>query len=55
MAGEYVLLLWGLFDNKLYVEYEGLRSGPYYPVAGPVLLISYRAFDRPLKKEISSH
>ena len=29
MAGEYVLLLWGLFDNELYIEYEGVRTGPY--------------------------
>jgi len=35
LACETVLLLWGLFDNELYVEYEGERSGPYVPVAGP--------------------
>jgi hypothetical protein len=46
MAGEYVLLLWGLFDNELYVEYEGVRTGPYYPVAGPIPLNRYRAFKR---------
>ena len=31
LAGEVVLLLWGLFDDALYVEYEGERSGPYFP------------------------
>jgi hypothetical protein len=36
LAGETVLLLWGLFDDELYVEYEGERSGPYYPVSGPI-------------------
>jgi hypothetical protein len=46
MAGEYVLLLWGLFDSELYVEYEGVRTGPYYPVAGPIPLNRYRAFKR---------
>nr|WP_141107051.1 DDE-type integrase/transposase/recombinase [Herbaspirillum aquaticum] len=46
MAGEYVLLLWGLFDSELYVEYEGMRTGPYYPVAGPIPLNRYRAFKR---------
>lgn len=46
MAGEYVLLLWGLFDNELYVEYESVRTGPYYPVAGPIPLNRYRAFKR---------
>jgi hypothetical protein len=34
MAGEYALLLWGLFDNEFYVEYEGVRSGPYYSGSG---------------------
>ena len=29
LAGETVLLLGGLFDDALYVEYEGERSGPY--------------------------
>jgi hypothetical protein len=36
----------GLFDNELYVEYEGVRTGPYYPVAGPIPLNRYRAFKR---------
>jgi len=35
LAGETVLLLWGLFDHDLYVEYDGERTGPYYPVSGP--------------------
>jgi hypothetical protein len=46
MAGETVLLLWGLFDSELYVEYEGTRSGPYHPVSGPIPLGRYRAFKR---------
>jgi hypothetical protein len=46
MAGETVLLLWGLFDTELYVEYEGNRTGPYYPVSGPIPLGRYRAFKR---------
>lgn len=46
MAGETVLLLWGLFDSELYVEYEGARSGPYHPVSGPIPLGRYRAFKR---------
>jgi hypothetical protein len=44
LAGEVVLLLWGLFDDALYVEDEGERSGPYTPVAGPIPLHRYRAF-----------
>jgi len=46
MAGETVLLLWGLFDSELYVEYEGARSGPYHPVSDPIPLGRYRAFKR---------
>lgn len=46
MAGENVVLLWGLFDPELYVEFEGERTGPYYPVSGPIPLHRYRAFKR---------
>lgn len=46
LAGETVLLLWGLFDNELYVEYEGKNSGPYYPVSGPIPLNRYRSFKK---------
>jgi hypothetical protein len=46
MAGETVVLLWGLFDVELYVEFEGQRTGPYYPVSGPIPLHRYRAFKR---------
>jgi len=46
LAGETVVLLWGLFDNELYVEYEGERHGPYHPIAGPIPLNRYRAFKR---------
>lgn len=41
-----MLLLWGLFDSELYVEYEGNRTGPYHPVSGPIPLGRYRAFKR---------
>ena len=51
LAGEVVLLLWGLFDDALYVEYEGERSGPYVPVAGPIPLHRYRAFKRGKREE----
>lgn len=46
LAGETVLLLWGLFDNELYVEYDGERSGPYVPIAGPIPLNRYRSFKK---------
>jgi hypothetical protein len=51
LAGEVVLLLWGLFDDVLYVEYEGERSGPYAPVAGPIPLHRYRTFKRGKREE----
>jgi putative transposase len=51
LAGEVVLLLWGLFDDALYVEYEGERSGPYFPVSGPVPLHRYRTFKRGKREE----
>lgn len=44
MAGESVILLWGLFDDELYVEYDGERFGPYRPVSGPIPLHRYRSF-----------
>lgn len=46
MAGETVVLLWGLFDDEMYVEFDGEKFGPYRPVAGPVPLHRYRAFKR---------
>jgi hypothetical protein len=42
LAGETVLLLWGLFDQDLYVEHGDVRFGPYHPVGGPVPLHHYR-------------
>lgn len=46
MAGETVVLLWGLFDDEMYVEFDGEKFGPYRPIAGPVPLHRYRAFKR---------
>jgi hypothetical protein len=46
MAGEFVVLLWGLFDDQMYVEFDGEKFGPYYPVSGPIPLHRYRAFKR---------
>ena len=46
MAGETVVLLWGLFDDEMYVEFDGVKFGPYYPVSGPIPLHRYRAFKR---------
>lgn len=46
LAGEKVRLLWGLFDNEIYVEFEEQKLGPYMPVSGPIPLNHYRKFRR---------
>ncbi|MGH6716059.1 MAG: IS481 family transposase [Bradyrhizobium sp.] len=42
LAGETVLLWWGLFDQDLYVEFGTERYGPYHPAGGPIPLHHYR-------------
>ena len=44
LAGETVMLWWGLFDSELYVEHREKRYGPYRPVGGPIPLHRYRRF-----------
>ena len=46
LAGENVILLWGLFDNDLYVEYQDERFGPFHPISGPIPLHRYRQFKK---------
>lgn len=46
LAGQEVVLWWGIFDNQLYVEHGEQRYGPYSPVAGPILLHNYRKFKK---------
>ena len=46
LAGETVLLWWGLFDSELYVEHQDQRYGPYSPVGGPIPLDRYRRFKK---------
>jgi hypothetical protein len=46
LAGEMVILWWGIFDNELYVEHGDKRFGPYAPVGGPIPLYRYRAFKK---------
>jgi hypothetical protein len=46
LAGETVMLWWGLFDQDLYVEYGERRYGPYTPVGGPIPLGRYRRFKK---------
>jgi hypothetical protein len=42
LAGETVVVWWGLFDQELWVEHEEERFGPYHPVGGPIPLHRYR-------------
>jgi hypothetical protein len=46
LAGETVVLWWGLFDNELYVEHGERRYGPFLPVDGPIPLHRYRSFKK---------
>lgn len=42
MAGNEVILLLGLLDNEVYVEFNEHKWGPFYPSSGPIPLSSYR-------------
>jgi hypothetical protein len=42
LAGETVVLWWGVFDNELYVEHNEKRFGPFSPSGGPIPLHRYR-------------
>lgn len=53
MAGEKVVVLFGLFDNELYVEFQGQKHGPFYPAAGPIPLHTYHSFKKTkLEKQV---
>jgi hypothetical protein len=42
LAGETVVVWWGLFDQELWVEHGEERYGPFLPVGGPIPLHRYR-------------
>ncbi len=42
MAGHEVILLHGLLDNEVYVEFNGQKMGPFYPSNGPIPLHTFR-------------
>jgi hypothetical protein len=46
LAGQDVILLWGLFDKELFVEFDGKHYGPYQPCGGPIPLHRYRSFKK---------
>jgi len=51
LAGETVTLWWGLFDQELYVEFEGRRFGPYQPSRGAIPLYRYRKYQKSRAEE----
>jgi hypothetical protein len=51
LAGESVVLWWGLFDQDLYVEHADRRYGPYRPWGGPIPLHRYRSFKKTKTEE----
>jgi len=42
LAGETVVVWWGLFDQELWVEHGEERRGPFRPAGGPIPLHRYR-------------
>ena len=42
LAGETVVVWWGLFDQELWVEHGEERMGPFLPAGGPIPLHRYR-------------
>ena len=46
LAGETVLVWFGLYDDQLYVEHGERRYGPYAPSGGPIPLHRYRRFKK---------
>ncbi len=51
LAGQEVIMWWGVFDNELYVELGDQRFGPYQPVAGPIPLNRYRTFKKTIAEK----
>lgn len=51
LAGETVVLWWGLFDQDLYVEHDDRRYGPYAPSGGPIPLHRYRKYQKSKAEE----
>ena len=51
LAGETVTVWWGLFDQELFVEFEGKRFGPYQPSRGAIPLYRYRKYQKSRTEE----
>jgi hypothetical protein len=55
LAGETVVLWWGLFDQDLYVEHGAHRYGPYQALGGPIPLHRYRRFKKTMTEQRAEH
>lgn len=44
LAGQDVIIWWGLFDAELFIEHEETKLGPFYPDEGPIPLHKFRSF-----------
>ena len=51
LAGETVILWWGLFDHDLYAEHGEDRHGPYRPLGAPVALERFRRHRKSRREE----
>jgi len=51
LAGETVVLWWGLFDHDLYIEHRKERHGPYRPLGAPVSLERFRRHRKTRREE----
>lgn len=51
MAGLEVILLHGVFDHELHVEFEGETRGPFYPSAGPIPLHTFKRSEKSCREK----
>jgi hypothetical protein len=51
LAGETVVLWWGLFDHDLHAEHREERHGPYRPLGAPVSLARFRRHRKTRREE----
>jgi hypothetical protein len=53
LAGETVIVWWGLFDQELFAENGDARYGPYSPIGGAIPLHRYRKHRKSRREERS--
>jgi len=55
LAGETVVVWWGLFDQELWVEHGEERFGPFHPIGGPIPLHRYRKHRKSRREMRADH